>query len=76
MLAPLHARTLGLGFMILWTRTILGFSCAAGGAGPLLEACRLTSNKQNGLLARDGAAPRVLGSAITDNGAYGILLQV
>ena len=41
-----------------------------------IEDCSIEDNKLNGVLVRDGAAPRLLRNAITGNGAFGVVLQV
>ncbi len=42
----------------------------------VIEDCDVSGNKLNGILVRDGAAPRILHNTITGNGAFGVTLQV
>lgn len=41
-----------------------------------VENCTIKGNKLNGLLIRDGASPQVLRTTVTNNSAFGIVLQV
>ena len=42
----------------------------------VIEDCSVSRNKLNGVLVRDGAAPRLLRNSIVGNGAFGVALQV
>lgn len=50
--------------------------CMAGGSEMKVEDCTIEGNKLNGLLIRDGASPQVLRTTVTNNSAFGIVLQV
>ena len=47
----------------------------ASGAGRV-QRCRIYSNKLDGILVRDGAAPEVSGCDVRRNGGYGATLKV
>jgi hypothetical protein len=50
--------------------------CSAGDPGRCdIANCSISSNKLNGILAKDGAELTVTGSQIAGNGAYGVQLS-
>jgi len=55
---------------------IMVFSDLDGTPGaPKIQGCSIESNKQHGVLVRDGAEPVVVGNTIQGNGGYGLALQ-
>jgi hypothetical protein len=55
---------------------VMVFSDIEGTPGaPKIQGCFIESNKEHGILVRDGAEPVVMGNSIRANGGYGLALQ-
>jgi hypothetical protein len=62
--------------LILWYAVLCCWLLGAGAAGRCeVSDCTITSNKLNGILAKDGAEVVVNSSQFTDNGQYGVQLS-